>query len=62
MIPADKAMQIAKSLFAAAKTVYSIRDGLEVMKMGLDHENAELKKRNANGPAVAAVGVPAPVA
>ena len=61
MIPADKAMEIAKSLFSTAKYVYSIRDGLEVMKMGIDSENEELKKRNKKGPPVAAVGLPVPV-
>ena len=32
MIPLDKAMKAAGSLLANAKTIYSIRDGLEVMR------------------------------
>lgn len=61
MIPADKAFEIAKSFFASAKSVYTIRDGLEVMKMGVDHECEEVRKRNARGPVVAAMGIPNPV-
>ena len=35
MIPMARAMEVASTLFNGRKTIYSIRDGLEVMKMGL---------------------------
>ena len=43
MIPLDKAMQVASSLFSGAKTIYSIRDGLEVMRQGLVVGTRELR-------------------
>ena len=43
MIPLDKAMSVANTLLAGAKTIYSVRDGLEVMKQGLDAGTAELR-------------------
>ena len=49
MIPMDKAMQVANSLFQQAKSIYSIRDGLEVMSQGLKTETDNLKKRMENG-------------
>lgn len=56
MIPLDKAMVVARSLFDGAKTMYTIRDGLEVMKEGLVDETANLRKKNKKGPNVA-IGV-----
>ena len=38
MIPMEKALQISNALLQGAKTVISIRDGLEVMRQGLDTE------------------------
>lgn len=38
MIPLDKAMAAASALLKGAKTIYSIRDGLEIMRKGLDTE------------------------
>lgn len=32
MIPLDKAMSVANTLLSGAKTIYSVRDGLELMK------------------------------
>ena len=52
MIPIDKAMEFANSLLAGAKTIYSIRDGLEVMKLGLDSENEKIKKKVEEGATV----------
>ncbi len=44
MIPLAKAMQAAGDLFKGAEYIHSIRDGLEVMRLGLDHETEKLKK------------------
>ena len=55
MIPLDKAMEAAGSLFQGAKTIHSIRDGLEVMKEGLVTETNNLKKRREEGPPGAVV-------
>lgn len=44
MIPLAKAMQAAGELFKGAEYIHSIRDGLEVMRLGLDHETEKLKK------------------
>lgn len=49
MIPMDKAIDAVNSILNEAKTIHSIRDGLEVMKMGLDSGTMELKKRRENG-------------
>lgn len=49
MIPLDKAMEVANSLLKDAKTIYSIRDGLEVMKEGLDSETKTLKEKREGG-------------
>lgn len=49
MIPLDKAMEVANSLLKDAKTIYSIRDGLEVMRQGLDVETKNLKQRREGG-------------
>lgn len=43
MIPLDKAMKVANSLLSEAKSIYSIRDGLEVMSQGLKTETDKLK-------------------
>ena len=53
MIPLDKAMKAAGSLLANAKTIYSVRDGLEVMRQGLKTETNRLKEQNKNGQPVA---------
>lgn len=53
MIPLDKAMEVASSLLQGAKTIYSIRDGLEVMRQGLVTETGNLKKRREEGVPVA---------
>jgi 2-hydroxychromene-2-carboxylate isomerase len=55
MIPLDKAMEASSALLQGAKTIHSIRDGLEVMKDGLKTETANLKKRREEGPPVAVV-------
>ena len=55
MIPLDKAMAAAGSLLQGAKTIYSIRDGLEVMRSGLDTETNNLKRRREGGQPVAVV-------
>ena len=43
MIPLDKAMAAAGSLLRAAKSIHSIRDGLEVMRKGLEAETDKLR-------------------
>lgn len=53
MIPLDKAMKAAGSLLQGAKTIYSIRDGLEVMRQGLATETNKLKEQNKGGQPVA---------
>jgi len=55
MIPMDKAMLAASNLLRAAQTIYSVRDGLEVMRQGLDTETQTLKERREKGPNVALV-------
>ena len=45
MIPLDKAMAATSDLLQGAKTIYAIRDGLEVMRKGLESETNVLKKR-----------------
>ena len=57
MIPLDKAMEAAKSILGGAKTIYAIRDGLEIMRQGLEVETGELKRRREGGMPVAAVQV-----
>ena len=53
MIPLEKAMAATSDLLNGAKTIYAIRDGLEVMSQGLKTEAGELKKRREEGvPAV----------
>ena len=49
MIPLDKAMAAAKGLLAGAKTIYSVRDGLEAMRRGLDSETQKIRKLNKAG-------------
>jgi len=49
MIPLDKAMKAASALLTGAKTIYSIRDGLEVMRQGLKTETNKLKEQNKGG-------------
>lgn len=56
MIPLDKAMQAASELLKGAKTIHSIRDGLEVMRKGLESETQTLKKRREGGVPMAVVG------
>ena len=58
MIPLDKAMKAAGSLLANAKTIYSVRDGLEVMRQGIKTETNKLKEQRKEGQplAVAEVG------
>lgn len=56
MIPLDKAMQAASELLKGAKTIHSIRDGLEVMRKGLESETQTLKKRREQGVPTAVVG------
>ena len=53
MIPLDKAMQAAGSLLTNAKTIYSVRDGLEVMRQGLKTETNKLKDQRKEGQPVA---------
>jgi hypothetical protein len=53
MIPLDKAMQAAGSLLQNAKTIYSVRDGLEIMRQGLKTETNRLKEQNKEGQPVA---------
>ena len=53
MIPLDKAMKAAGSLLANAKTIYSVRDGLEIMRQGLKTETNRLKEQNKEGQPVA---------
>ena len=57
MIPLDKAMKAAGSLLANAKTIYSVRDGLEVMRQGLKTETNKLKEQNKGGQPVAVAEV-----
>ena len=49
MIPLDKAMKVANSLLSEAKSIYSIRDGLEVMSQGLKTETDKLKSVREGG-------------
>ena len=56
MIPIDKAMEITNALLQEAKTIYSVRDGLEVMRNGLDSETKNLQKRRDGGSPFAVVG------
>ena len=60
MIPLDKAMQAASDLLKGAKTIYSVRDGLEVMRQGLASETSTLKKRREEGVPVGVVAPSAP--
>lgn len=55
MVSIDKAMAAASQLLQGAKTIHSIRDGLEVMKMGLQSETAKLKKKREEGMPAAVV-------
>lgn len=55
MIPLEKAMEVSNSLLKGAKTIHSVRDGLEVMKEGLVQETQNLKKRREGGVPVAVV-------
>ena len=57
MIPLDKAMKAAGSLLANAKTIYSVRDGLEVMRQGLKTETNKLKEQRKEGQPVAVVEI-----
>lgn len=49
MIPLDKAMAAASSIIKGAKTIHSIRDGLEIMRQGLSTETEKLKKQREEG-------------
>ncbi len=49
MIPLDKVMAAAADLLQGAKTIHSVRDGLELMKQGLDSETQKLKKQREEG-------------
>ena len=55
MIPLEKAMAVSNSLLQGAKTIHSIRDGLEVMKEGLNSETENLRKRREGEPPVVVV-------
>lgn len=56
MIPLSSAMEISNKLLAGAKTVYSVRDGLEVMRQGLESEAQKMKAMREGGiPVVEAV-------
>ena len=55
MIPLDKAMAAAGSLLQGAKTIYAVRDGLEVMRNGLDTETSNLKKKFSKGVPIAVI-------
>ena len=59
MIPLDKAMKVAGDLFANAKKIHSIRDGLEIIRTGLVNETHRLRERRERGYPVASVGIPA---
>ena len=58
MIPLEKAMEVSNSLLKGAKTIHSVRDGLEVMKEGLVQETQNLKKRREGGVPIAVVSNP----
>jgi hypothetical protein len=45
MIPLENAMRAASDLLKGAQTIYTVRDGLEVMRRGLETETNTLKKR-----------------
>lgn len=45
MIPIQNALNISNELLKGAKSIYTIRDGLEVMRAGLDSETEKLSKR-----------------
>lgn len=53
MIPMDKAMEMANAFIKGAKTIHSIRDGLEMMRVGLDGETKRLQGEREKGPPVA---------
>ena len=55
MIPLEKAMAATSDLLNGAKTIYAIRDGLEVMSQGLKTEAGELKRRREEGVPAAVV-------
>lgn len=55
MIPLDKAMAAAGSLLKEAKTIHSVRDGLEVMRNGLRVETEKLRKQREDGVPVAVI-------
>lgn len=55
MISIDKAMSVASELFNGAKTIITIRDGLEVMRQGIDNETQDLKRRRGEGIPVALI-------
>lgn len=57
MIPLDKAMKAAGSLLQNAKTIYSVRDGLEIMRQGLKTETNRLKEQNKGGQPIAVAQV-----
>ena len=46
---------MAGDLLNGAKTIHSVRDGLEVMRTGLDTETEKLKKRREEGVPFAAI-------
>ena len=53
MIPLDKAMKAAGAILTNVKTIYSLRDGLEVMRQGLKTETNKLKEQRKEGRPVA---------
>lgn len=48
-------MDVSNALLSGAKTIYSVRDGLELMKQGLDSETQRLKKEREGGLPFAAI-------
>ena len=49
MIPLKNAMEISSSILNGAKSIYSVRDGLEIMRKGLDAETQTMKQKRTVG-------------
>ena len=49
MIPLKNAMEISSSILNEAKSIYSVRDGLEIMRKGLDAETQTMKQKRTVG-------------
>lgn len=49
MISIDQALSVTNQLLSQAKTIYSIRDGLEVMRYGLAYETKKWEKLRESG-------------